>query len=169
MTWSELVKKNESFLKEAAAEAIENAFRTGEDYEVRIDPFGNIDTRPYIDEMYILIPDDTIVLYTAKSGYPDYVEDIGSGNEAVLPILESLTEESEAVMARLREKYSDIDTPGTMYKNRFFEALSDMYPESYKNYRLAAIQPAVERMLEKTDIINIMLMAAEKADNEANS
>lgn len=166
MTWSELVKRNESVLKTAAAEAIENALKTGEDFEVRIDPFGNIDTRPYIDEMYILIPDDTIILYTAKSGYPDYVEDIGSGNEAVLPLLEALPAESEAVMAHLRSKYNDIDIPGTMYKNRFFEILSDMFSESYKNYRLAAIQPAVENILENTDIISIMLTAAEKADSE---
>lgn len=169
MTWSELVKRNEQILKEAAAEAIKSSLRTGDDFEVRIDPFGNIDIRPYINEMYILIPDDTIALYTAQSGYPDYVEDTGNGNDSVLPLLEALSEESAAVMAYLRKKYSDIDTPGTMYKNRFFEALSDMYPESYKNYRLAAIQPAVERILENTDIISIMLMAAEKADNETNA
>lgn len=167
MTWTELVKRNEQILKDTAAQAIESSLRSGDDFEVRIDPFGNADARLHIDEIYILIPDDTIVLYTAKSGYPDYVEDIGSGNDAIVPVREAMPEEYKKVMEHLREKYSDIDTPGTMYKNRFFEALSSMFPDSYKEYREAAVKPAVEKILNECDVMGEMLKAAEKADSES--
>lgn len=167
MTWTELVKRNEQILKDAAVEAIENSLKSGDDFEVRIDPFGNADSRLHVDEIYILIPDDTIVLYTAKGGYPDYVEDIGNGNDAIVPIREAMPEEYKKVMEHLREKYSDIDIPGTMYKNRFFDALSSMFPDSYKEYRTAAVKPAVERIMNECDIIGEMLKAAENADNES--
>ncbi len=172
MGWLELAKEKERELYAAACEAIESAIndRSGAPNRccgVQLFEDGRVTVAAYSDFGFPVSVHKGINLYNVRCGaYKDPVEDTGDGNEAAERVMAQLPRESKAVMRVLREKYGDGADRDGMYKNRFFEILSQMFFDEYEEYRSAAVKTAAERIVKDEAVMVEIFARAEEADLE---
>lgn len=172
MGWLELAKEKERELYEAACEAIESAIndRSGAPnrcYGVQLFEDGRVTVAVYSDFGFPVSVHKGINLYNVRCDlHKDPVEDIGDGNEAAERVMAELPRESKAVMRVLREKYGAGADRDGLYRNRFFEILSQMFFDEYEEYRSAAVKAAAKRAMKDEAVLEEIFARAEAADSK---
>lgn len=172
MGWLELAKEKERELYEAACEAIESAIndRSGAPNRccgVQLFEDGRVTVAVYSDFGFPVSVHKGINLYNVRCDlHKDPVEDIGDGNEAAERVMAELPRESKAVMRVLREKYGAGADRDGLYRNRFFEILSQMFFDEYEEYRSAAVKAAAKRAMKDEAVLEEIFARAEAADSK---
>ena len=172
MGWLGLAKEKERELYAAACEAIESAIndRSGAPnrcYGVQLFEDGRVTVAVYSDFGFPVSVHKGINLYNVRCDlHKDPVEDIGDGNEAAERVMAELPRESKAVMRVLREKYGAGADRDGLYRNRFFEILSQMFFDEYEEYRSAAVKAAAKRAMKDEAVLEEIFARAEAADSK---
>lgn len=172
MSWLELAKEKEPELMRAAVTAAIRAMDDHEPYPnkcygVQLFSDGRVSVKPYSDYGFPVFIANGINVYNVYCKFDkDYVEDIGEGDEAAEIVMRDMPVESKAVMRVFNEKYANDNRKFVFYKNRFFDILSQMFHDEYREYRSAKALEAAKRYVSEHDVMKEIFKKAEEADKE---